>query len=136
MKVLHLPRNTASQTSVMVRALRDIGVDARGLVLGRSRYHDARGLELFPSFAPGRAALLRVRRATKWSWALGKAISWADVVHWRWGVPSLPFDLDLRYVALLGKARLIDFCGSDVRIPEIARQLVGIYERLLRNNRR
>ena len=29
MKILHLPLNTASQASIAVRALRDLGVDAR-----------------------------------------------------------------------------------------------------------
>ena len=52
-----------------------------------------------------------------------RAIRWADVVHYRYGTrgpAALPLDIDLRYLARANKPRLIDFCGTDIRIPEIA----------------
>lgn len=49
MKVLHLPTNIASQISVSVRALRDIGVDARGLVWCNAAIQDATGVRVYNS---------------------------------------------------------------------------------------
>ncbi len=120
MKVLHLPFNAASQISVSVRALRDLGVDARGLaVIGTPIQGDA-AVEVLPvvsirrSPVRGTAAML-----AKWR-KLAAAIAWADVVHWHTGGLALPRGLDLDYTARLRKPRLVEFWGSDIRIPEIA----------------
>ncbi|MEM4202665.1 MAG: glycosyltransferase [Candidatus Methanomethylicaceae archaeon] len=120
MRVLHLPANIASQTSITVRALRDIGIDARGLVLNSSPIQGNEGIETFEIGSRRRHPIHGVRQTLSWWYAVESAIRWADVVHWHSSGRALPKDLDLRYIALLNKARIVEFWGSDIRIPEIA----------------
>ena len=121
MKVLHIPNNIASQMNITVKALRDIGIDARGLAFSYSAMQDNRFIEHFPLsrniFTPS--------GAVRWAFfahAVMQAIHWADIVHWHFNTPVLPFNLDLRYTAHLKKGRVVECWGSDIRIPEIAAQ--------------
>lgn len=120
MKVLHLPTNVASQISVTVRALRDIGVDARGLVLKNAATQDGRCIECYSKFSRRKYPIRGTIQRLKWRRAVLKAIHWADVVHWHCGSPTLRKDHDLRYVAMLDKTRIAEFWGSEIRVPEIA----------------
>lgn len=119
MKVLHLPTNIASQTSITVRALRDLGVEARGLVWNQRFLGDPRAIEYYGPVPLRKHPIRRMVRTTRWWSVVGKAMRWADVIHWHFNSATLPWDLDLRYAARLGKARLVEFWGTDVRIPEI-----------------
>jgi hypothetical protein len=120
MKVLHLPSNIASQTSVTVRALRDIGIEARGLVKSKHAIEDGSGIEVLPSKSAGRFSPMRILRKLSIGRSVLSAIRWADVIHWHYVGGVLPMDLDLKYIAFLNKARIVEFWGSDIRIPEIA----------------
>lgn len=119
MKVLHLPVNIASQVSVTVQALRDIGVEARGLVLPLATTQSGRNLEIIPVLS-GRQPIERLTSvARRWK-AIAEAIHWSDVVHWYFGRRLAPLGLDIHLVKILGKGRLVEFWGSDIRIPEVA----------------
>jgi hypothetical protein len=119
-KVLHLPVNIASQISVTVRALRDIGVDARGLVITNSPIQDFRGIEIPPLITYSRCSINGVlNRLSRWRFILG-LLKWADVVHWHFDGSVLRGNLDLWYVSFLNKARIVEFWGSDIRIPDVA----------------
>ena len=120
MKVLHLPINIATQMSVTVRALRDIGVDARGMEVGNIPGRDNRGVEVYKPISCRRHPIRGVLRTTALYRTIEQAIRWADVVHWHFNASVLSWNLDLRYAAWLGKARIVEFWGSDIRIPEIA----------------
>lgn len=119
-KVLHLPTNIASQTSITVRALRDIGVDAQGLILNGEMIQDQTGLKNLRIESrkkhPVRSALQTVYCLPEFF----KAVHWADVVHWHFDTKVLPFNLDLRYIMLTKKPGLIEFWGSEIRNPEMA----------------
>ena len=117
MKVLHLPTNIASQMSVTVAALREMGIEARGLT-GLSPVQNAAGLEILPHGAPGDSFLKRKALGLRRAALIMEAITWADVVHWHYSA-GLPFAADLRAARLLGKKRFVEFWGSDIRIPEI-----------------
>ncbi len=116
MRVLHLPVNMASQLSTSVRALRAIGVEARGLSPSRHLTSEI-GLETFPSPSKKNlvqalaAYLVRIHR-------LVPALLWADVIHWHyhWGLFNA---LDLKLAHHMQKKRVVEFHGSDIRIPEI-----------------
>jgi glycosyltransferase involved in cell wall biosynthesis len=121
MRVLHLPYNIASQISVTVRALRDIGVDARGLVLNGLSFQDADGVENYSIQLPWhRRPLLSLKQSVRWLNAFRAAVSWADVVHWHYTVTNMPCDLDLRAIALLKKPRVVEFWGTEIRDPALA----------------
>jgi len=120
MRVLHLPTNIASQISMMVRAQRVIGLDARGLVINNQIIQTGTGVRNFNTVAPrGHPVCARIRSFQRWA-AVASAIAWADVVHWHFDARTLRADLDLKLAATLGKARIVQFWGSDIRIPEIA----------------
>ena len=64
---------------------------------------------------------VRRKLATLYRWAaIATAIRWADVVHWHFDGQTMPAELDLRLAARLRKGRIVEFWGSDIRIPEIA----------------
>lgn len=119
MKVLHLPTNIASQMSVTVRALREIGIDARGLVYGENRSDAPTGLEYFQPLSRRRHPFRSTIRTARWWRIMSKAMRWADVIHWHFNNSTLPLDGDLRYAAHLGKARVVEFWGSDIRRPQL-----------------
>lgn len=120
MKVLHLPTNVASQISTTVRALTDIGIQARGLAWGNLIICDGTGIENYGGISRRSHPIRGTLRTVAWWRAVERAIRWADVIHWHFSYSALPFGLDLRYAARLAKVRLVEFWGSDIRIPEIA----------------
>lgn len=121
MNVLLTPTNVSSQTSVMVRALKEIGVNARGLVRTQHKYLDTTGLEIrCPYKSSSKHFLQRRIQDAIWLRHLIPAMRWADIVHWRWGQPSAYWSLDLRVLQLMDRCRFVDFCGSDIRIPSLA----------------
>ena len=117
MKVLHLPSNIASQMRVTVAALRDMGIEARGLT-GPSSVQNAAGLEILPHAAPGASFFKRKATALHRAALIMEAITRADIVHWHYSA-ALPFAADLGTARLLGRKRFVEFWGSDIRNPEI-----------------
>jgi hypothetical protein len=119
-RVLHLPFNIASQISATVRALRDIGVEARGLVSDNADIQDATAIEQLPQALSCCRHPIR-RMLQRWAnrRTVLDAIRWSDVVHWHysWALPSA---FDVRYASRLGKAGIVEFWGSEIRIAEIA----------------
>jgi len=120
MKVLHLPVNIASQISSTVRALKDVGVDARGLVFNNTDTQDGLGIETYKIVPRREHPLLGIKQSIPFWIAAYKAIRWADVIHWHYSEHALPFNLDLSMAARLNKACIVEFWGSDIRIPEVA----------------
>ena len=121
MKVLHLPYNVSSQISIYVRALQDIGVDARGIVFADHPYLDNDGIEVFSfnqkfqvKYISSIVSLARTMRK------IIPLIHWADIVHWRWGKLDRNLKWIVRYLGFIKKPCLIDFCGSDIRNCENA----------------
>jgi len=121
MRILHLPYNVASQISITVRALRDIGVDARGLVLNSIPIQDDRGIDTHFIRRPyWKNPVRTARQSIRWMRAFLSAVGWADVIHWHFAVANFPLALDLKYIARLNKPRLVEFWGTDIRNPERA----------------
>jgi glycosyltransferase involved in cell wall biosynthesis len=118
MKVLHLPVNIASQISSTVRALQNAGVEARGLARNFSSIQSHDCIDVIDwSGALNPAA--RLLRGIRWRSKLVRAVAWADVVHWHWGDTTWK-QIDLSIVERLGKARLVEFWGDDLREPVLA----------------
>lgn len=128
MRVLHLPLNIASQASVTVRALRSLGVDARGLVVSPTVIQSADELEVLQ--IASRPLQRRLVDALHHLPHIFRAIYWADLLHWHYGVTALPWRLDLRWAALLRKPGLVEFWGSDIRIAEVEAADNPYYARL------
>jgi glycosyltransferase involved in cell wall biosynthesis len=118
MKVIHLPVNISSQVSATVRALRSLGVEACGLVRTFSPIQDPAGVETI-DWSRKLNQVPRLWRGIRWRWKMVRALAWADVVHWHWG-DSTWKQVDLRLAASLGKPRLVEFWGDDIREPSLA----------------
>ncbi len=118
MKVLHLPFNIASQLAITVCAQRALGVEARGLARNFSNIQDHSGIETVEWLGKPRPAA-RLWRGVRWRLRLARAMAWADVIHWHWGDTTWK-GLDLRLAAALGKPRLVEFWGDDLRDAVLA----------------
>lgn len=120
MRVLHLPQNIAAQITITVRALRENGVQARG-ISPRFVIMPNDVVEFIPDFpkvtaksAPLVWATTHLARTKK----VLQAIMWADVVHWHFQ-PALLMALDLWVAKALKKRVCVEFWGSEIRIPQI-----------------
>lgn len=120
MKVLHLPANIASQISVTVRALNDIGINARGIVSNSSPIQETKGIRNYEIVSRKKYPIKGITQTLLWWREVVMGLHWADVVHWHFSTRALPREFDLKYAAFLNKARIVEFWGSDIRIPEIA----------------
>lgn len=129
LKVLHLPYNVASSTSITVSELnKDERIDARGVVFGAKhlytsadniKYYDLKGrtFGLYTFFI---------------IFILIKNFLWADIIHWYWG-SFLPYQLDLKIIKIINKPLFIQWHGSDIRIPEIAMKDNPFYKYVYEN---
>jgi glycosyltransferase involved in cell wall biosynthesis len=118
LRVLHLPVNIASIPSHTVRGLRHIGVNARGLMFVNTPLQSDDALTVI-ELPPFRKPFLWVWRNFQWLYHYLKGIAWADVIHWYFGNPALPWGFDLKYLKALNKPGVVEWLGSDIRIPEI-----------------
>jgi hypothetical protein len=110
MRVLHAPSEIAGQTSILARALRDLGVEAHSMAtnptfaqyaVDEMRPYDA--LPPLPRYA-GYAGNL-ARHLLKW-----------DVFHFHFGRTLIPpHNFDLPLYRALGKTLLFHYHGCDVR---------------------
>jgi hypothetical protein len=120
MKVLHLPDNIASQISIAVEALRENGIDARGLVTSYSVIQSANYIEI--QHLAHKNVLFRYIKTFFSTPKILNRIGWADVIHWHFGRTALPKWIDLRWARMIGIPGVVEFWGSDIRIAEIASQ--------------
>jgi glycosyltransferase involved in cell wall biosynthesis len=132
MRVLHLPSNIASLPSHTVRGLRKIGVDARGLIIGNAIIQSADELKVIN--VTGRIW------SPRWFWTnliasyyVLKCVLWADVIHWYFDGKAIPFGLDLKLIKFLNKPAVVEWLGSDIRIPEIEFADNPYYRRVFHN---
>jgi glycosyltransferase involved in cell wall biosynthesis len=119
MRVLHLPVNIASIPSYTVRGLRSIGIEAKGLVIVNDIIQSDEELKTVYSTEVSKYSI-------KWLWQrlircyyFLKLVAWADIVHWYFDTKVFPFELDLKFIKFLNKPSVVEFLGSDIRIPEI-----------------
>ncbi|MBE2184999.1 MAG: hypothetical protein IAE89_16330 [Anaerolineae bacterium] len=119
MKVLHTPVNYASLPTHSVRCLRMVGVDARGLIFSSKTTNTAEGMETIYDLSG--VFWRRLWNRIRWIIAFIRCllIFRPDIIHWYSGKPALPLGLDLLLVRLLRIPRLVEWQGTDIRIPEI-----------------
>jgi glycosyltransferase involved in cell wall biosynthesis len=119
MKILYLPYNFASTVSYAVAGQNAIGQKARGLIFEKpSVIHDNDGIKFIPiEYHPNRkrklmSLLKRYYYFIKW-------VLWADIVHWYCYAGLLRNGFDLKLIRFLKKPGVIEWIGSDIRIPEV-----------------
>jgi hypothetical protein len=105
--VLHARVEIAGQMMLSVLGQRDVGVQATGF----ARLHSF-GYEPAPDIVPPRGRLGYLRAALR-------AIRAHDLIHFYFGPSFLPRQLDAQWLPRLGKRVVIEFLGSDVRMPSV-----------------
>lgn len=139
MKVLLLPTNTASDLSHKVKALRRIGIDARGLAFGGSLVQSSENIKLIEPLR-GKSEYIRILTSIKY---LYSAINRADILHWFTSFDSINLSskklhldirkIDKKIVRKLNKPGVIQWSGSDIRNPEIDCRVNRFYKNAYRN---
>lgn len=122
MRILHLPENIASIPSYTVKALRDNGVDAKAFFI-RDHYcqssHNNNAIKIINTRVGRKNFPLRKWRQLISSYYFLRYLHWADLIHWHFTTKVLPLRLDLRLIKLMNKPALVEFHGTDIRIPEV-----------------
>lgn len=118
MKILYMPLNIASMPAITATVMNRIpGVSARGLFLSKGIYNSDRGFLSYEKESrknPIRWAYSRVHKMSSFA----RLVAWSDIIHWTWDNPS-KYELDLKYVRALNKPGVVEWVGSDIRVPEI-----------------
>lgn len=118
MRVLHLPLNIASQLSCSILGLRRIGITSHALSVHASRLQDdSCVLQVGP--AVWRNGPLRLLDAIWGAAVLAKHLLQADVIHWHFGLRPTQQHCLLLFARLAGKFQVVEFWGSDIRIPQL-----------------
>ncbi|HOL34292.1 MAG TPA: glycosyltransferase [bacterium] len=131
MKVLHLPVNIASIPSHTVRGLRKIGIDARGLIFDNKYCQLSEGLNVIN--VSEKRKLEKDLKKIIFAYNFFRWATWADVIHWYFGHSVLPWNVDIKFIHLLKKPAIIEWLGSDIRIPEIEFNDNPYYRKIFKN---
>jgi hypothetical protein len=110
MRVLHAPSEIAGQTSILARALRDLGVRAHSLATNPT----------FAAYSVDESkpydALPAPQRYAGYAGLLAKHIGKWDVFHFHFGRTLIPpHNFDLPLYGMLGKKLVFHYHGCDVR---------------------
>lgn len=115
MKILQAPANIASMPGITVKALNEIGHEAVLLSVGTHRYHTRNQYVKTIEAAKKENIFKWLRYWFLRLYYLWKYVRWADVIHWycdaHW--------MEMLIIKIYKKPAIIEWCGSDIRIPEL-----------------
>jgi len=117
-RVLHAPVEIAGQMMLSVLGQRELGATATGF----ARRHSF-DYEPAPDIVPPDSRLGYLRAAAQ-------AVRAHDVIHFYFGASFLPRQIDARWLRRAGKQAVIEFLGSDVRMPSVEARRNPYYVRL------
>jgi hypothetical protein len=106
-RVLHACIEIAGQLMLSVLGQRELGVEATGFAKPHSLHYQP-----IPDIVPPRNRLGYLRAAER-------AIRTHNLIHFYFGESFLPHQLDPPWLRRLGKRMVIEFLGSDVRMPSV-----------------
>ncbi len=130
-RVLHLPYNVSSAASITVSELnKRQDIIARGHIFSdKHKYTSEEGIRYHST--PKRMFSFSFFSTLLF---LTRNFFWADVIHWYWG-PFMPHTADLRLLRLFRKKIIVQWHGSDIRIPEIAMEDNPYYREVYESKR-
>lgn len=118
MKVLHLPYNIGSKITITVNALRNAGLDAKGIAVNnRLDYAGDNVLVFNPrdySYLNPKKYFTVIEANKK----IRNAIEWSDIIHWYYDYKILRSEGILKYINQINKPSIVEWLGSDIRISE------------------
>lgn len=130
MNILILPYNMASMPAITAEALNKIeGVNAKSLTIDLHKYQTTNSTTIYLPLG------ITKRTPIKWLWhkltfrtKLYNLLRWADVLHYHWS-SIFPDNEDLKWLAQSGKPILVEWVGSEIRIPDICKKINPYYAR-------
>ncbi|RPE13234.1 glycosyltransferase family 1 protein [Chitinophaga lutea] len=120
-RVAFLPDNIATLPATTAGVINRLGLaDARALSISDNKYwtHNQHTKVLKTYKNRWKNPFLKLYYDSVKVFFIIKYILWADYVYWVWD-SALPFQLDLKLIKLLKKPLLVEWMGSDIRIPEL-----------------
>ena len=102
-------------TGITLKALNDAGHEAKGLILGGDIKQSHRDLKVFP-YKKGITSSIHF---IKWYLYFLYYVYWADVIHWNGSFSFFLLKFTLPVIKFSGKLSVVEFVGSDIRVPEI-----------------
>lgn len=104
--MLHAPVEIAGQMVLSALGQRELGVHATSLARPHQFLYEPR-------------ADIEPRNRIDFLWAAAKALRAHDLVHFYFGQSFLPDHRDAPWIARFGKQIVVEFLGSDVRMPSV-----------------
>lgn len=126
MNIALLPRNIGSDINYRVKALNEIGLNAKGFNFQTSNIISSENLNILPQVVNVFNPLDRVRNTIEYIKILTRIVNWADIVHWVYDLTYIPFtdiSLEFRILRNANKPGVIQWCGSDIRNYKIDREI-------------
>lgn len=131
MNILILPFNMASMPAITAEALNKIeGVNAKSLTIGLNKYQTTNATTIYLPIG------ITKRMPFKWLWhkltfrrRLYSLLKWADVLHYHWN-SIFPDNEDLKWISATGKPVVIEWVGSEIRIPDICKKINPYYAKV------
>lgn len=119
LKVLILPSNIASMPAITLERLNAAGIEARALFLDTNKFQDYKNSKTYALKGLKYGFVQKIYNFSRFYAAVLKGILWADVIHWcgTFSIPLLRITLPL--IRLARKPCLVEWVGSDIRIPEV-----------------
>ena len=122
LKILFAPSNIASVASITMDALnKNEEVSAKGFATQSHLYWSFGGNWTVVDYVPWKKNFIkRFFQALRKNVKLFQLILWADIVHWQWDIGGeMIFDLHYKILRITRKPVMVEWLGSDIRIPEV-----------------
>ena len=134
MKVLVLPINVASISSITVESLNNFGdVKAKGFFSNRHIYHyPSHNSYYFEGVSSKKKPFKWFVQKIKRYFIFRKLCKWADIIHWVYDDISL-YGQEKSILKKSNKPSVIEWVGSDIRNPEILFTINPYYKNAFQN---
>lgn len=126
-KVLFGPANTASMPDITLQALNKTGgIEAKGISYGSNKYWSfGAHWTKIPVTPWGKNPFKRAFQIAWYKFEIARGIIWSDVIMWHWDIDYFEYWL----IKLLKKPVLVEWIGSDIRVPEIVCAINAYHKR-------
>ena len=119
MKVLHLPYNIGSKITLTVAAQRKINIEAKGIAVNNYLDEAGENVEVFNTKDYNYLNPKKYFEYTRANREIKQLILWSDVIHWYYDFKIFHSEKFINLIKEFKKPSVVEFLGSDVRIPEI-----------------
>jgi hypothetical protein len=138
LRILFAPSNIASFASITTEALNKIpGIQAKGFSTSTHKYWEfGKEWTVIQLVSWKKNPLRRLYQILSRDFKLIRLIFWADIIHWQWDIGGeTTFDLHYIILKYFRKRVVIEWLGSDIRIPEVVSNLNPYYKMIWENGK-